>query len=338
MLCCTYSFGSRENRDPDPEKERTMRKVVKGVLIVAAACLSMLPAHLILAGETGGHAPQAKGEPESVRTLEGYVEQEKEFYDYLRKVHPIFKYEKAGKMIGKYQISDREEEFVEFGGGKDYAKQVNMQTAMTYRLGMESILDLPNKFVGAKKCGECHPAQYEKWSRSRHALVVRFPDEMVELPNKDLKAPLYGSKELSVLPKGITPDMVYAIIGTPRTKYGYLDAWLVRGTYHIEDGLLRDLTGTLVAGGNQHSRQEDCRVRPRLPDQACGFRRQRFQRLGHDLLRGQVQEEFPLPAGQLLLRGLPQLQVRLQEPEGAFRRPGQPRGTAQAHRQQGDHL
>ena len=57
---------------------------------------------------------------------------------------------------------------------------------MTYRLGMESILDLPNKFVGAKKCGECHPAQYEKWSRSRHAKVVRFPDEMVEIPNKDL--------------------------------------------------------------------------------------------------------------------------------------------------------
>ena len=25
-------------------------------------------------------------------------------------------------MVGKYQISDREEEFVEFGGGKDYAK------------------------------------------------------------------------------------------------------------------------------------------------------------------------------------------------------------------------
>jgi hypothetical protein len=231
-----------------------MKKIVKSVLVVAAACLSMLPAHLILAGETGGHAPQVKGEPESVRTLEGYVEQEKEFHEFLKKNHPLFKYEKAGKVIGKYQVSDREEEFVEFGGGKDYAKKVNMQTAMTYRLGMESILDLPNRFVGAKKCGECHPAQYEKWSRSRHAVVVRFPDEMVELPGKDLKAPLYGSKDVSILPKGITPDVVYAVIGTPRTKYGFLDAWLVRGTYHIEDGLLRDLTGTLVAGGNQHSR------------------------------------------------------------------------------------
>jgi hypothetical protein len=195
-----------------------MNKIVRGLMLVAAACLPLLSAHAILAGETGGHGPKVATEPESVRTLEGYVEQEKEFHEFLKKNHPLFKYEKAGKVVGKYQVSDREEEFVEFGGGKDYAKKVNMQTAMTYRLGMESILDLPNKFVGAKKCGECHPAQYEKWSRSRHAMVVRFPDEMVELPNKDLKAPLYGTKDMAILPKGITPDMVYAIIGTPRTK------------------------------------------------------------------------------------------------------------------------
>ncbi len=187
------------------------------------------------------------------RTLEGYVEQEKPFYDYLLKNHPMFKYEKDGRIVGKYHISDRDEEFVEEGGGKDYAKKNNRQVSMTYRLGTESILDLPNRFVGAKKCGECHPAQYEKWVRSRHAKVVRFPDEMDEVPNRDLKAGLYGSKA-SVLPEGITPDAVYAIIGTPRTKYGFVDAWLVRGTYHVEGGLLRDGTGTLVAGGNQFSR------------------------------------------------------------------------------------
>jgi len=73
---------------------------------------------------------------------------------------------------------------------------------------------------------------------------------MEEVPNKDLKAGLYGSKA-SVLPEGITPDAVYAIIGTPRTKYGFIDGWLVRGTYHIEGGLLKDGMGTLVAGGNQ---------------------------------------------------------------------------------------
>ena len=98
------------------------------------------------------------------RTLEGYVEQEKPFCEYLLKNHPMFKYEKDGRMVGKYHISDRDEEFVDEGGGKDYSKQNNRQVSMTYRLGTESILDLPNRFVGAKKCGDCHPAQYEKWS------------------------------------------------------------------------------------------------------------------------------------------------------------------------------
>jgi len=187
------------------------------------------------------------------RTLEGYVEQEKPFYDYLLKNHPMFTYEKDGRMVGKYHISDRDEEFLEEGGGKAYAQQNNRQVSMTYRLGTESILDLPNRFVGPKKCGECHPAQYEKWVRSRHAKVVRFPDEMEEVPGKDLNKGLWGS-QAAVLPEGITSDAIYAIIGTPRTKYGFIDAWLVRGTYHIEGGLLKDGTGTLVAGGNQHSR------------------------------------------------------------------------------------
>lgn len=43
-------------------------------------------------------------------------------------------------------------------------------------------------------------------------------------------------------------------MGTPRTKYGFIDAYLVRGTYHVKDGLLKDGTGTMVAGGNQFSR------------------------------------------------------------------------------------
>ena len=48
--------------------------------------------------------------------------------------------------------------------------------------------------------------------------------------------------------------MIYATIGTPRTKYGYIDGWLVRGSYHVRDGLLKDGTGKVVAGGNQFSR------------------------------------------------------------------------------------
>jgi hypothetical protein len=248
-----------------------MKKLLKHIIAIGVLCVPLLSLPFVQASEKGEAKAQGKAESGEVRTLEGYVEQEKEFYDFLKKNHPIFKYEKDGRLIGKYSISDREEEFVEFGGGKDYAKKVNMPTAMTYRLGMESILDLPNKFVGSKKCGECHPAQYEKWARSRHALVVRFPDEIAEAPNKDVTAPMYGTKDMAILPKGITPDVVYAIVGTPRTKYGYLDAWLVRGTYSVEDGRLRDGTGKIVAGGNQHSRHWGESLTPEMAKKIAAF-------------------------------------------------------------------
>lgn len=78
----------------------------------------------------------------------------------------MFKYEKEGRIVGKYAISDREEECVEFSNGPTFAEQNHLSnTSITYRLGMESFLDIPNKFVGPKKCGECHPAQYKAWER-----------------------------------------------------------------------------------------------------------------------------------------------------------------------------
>jgi len=271
-----------------------MRLHSVAAILGGLAILTMLQATGRSGGDTPGATPQAssaakpnapvpavkgtvakhaaKGEAEDgPRTLEGYVEQEKAFYDFLRKNHPLFTtYEKNGRLVGKYQISDREEEFVEFGGGKAFAEENNRHAAITYRLGMESILDLPNKFVGAKKCGECHPVQYEKWARSRHAKVVRFPDEMDEIPDKNLSKGLYGG-QASILPPGITADSVYAVIGTPRTKYGFLDPWLVRGTYHIEGGLLKDGTGTLVAGGNQHSRTWAESITPEMAKKIAAY-------------------------------------------------------------------
>ena len=208
--------------------------------------------------------PAQKKVVETPRTLHGYVEQEKFYFDFLKQNHPLFTvYEKENRLVGKYTISDREEEFVEFGGGKDYHAKTGRTAAVTYRLPAQSFLDLPNQYVGSEKCGECHPMQYEKWLKSRHNLTVRFPDEVTEV--KSLTEPIYG--QAPVLPDGITPDVVSFVIGTPRTKYGYLDAWLVRGTYHIEGGTLKDRTGQLVAGGNQHSRTWAQQITPEVAKQ-----------------------------------------------------------------------
>ena len=206
------------------------------------------------------------------RTLDDYVKGADTFFDILIDQHPMFKYEKAGRLKGKYTLSDRKEEFVEINKGPKFAEKSGLaHAAVTYRLGMESILDYPNKFVGPKKCGECHPAQYDQWQRSRHAKVVRFPDEMSEVGGAEgLKKPMYNSPS-TILPLGIYPDDVYAVIGTPRTKYGFVDRWLVRGTYHVQDGNLSDLTGTMVAGGNQFSRLWSEHITPDMAKKIAEF-------------------------------------------------------------------
>ena len=116
---------------------------MKRLLALGSACI-MLYANNI--------TPQADGiEP---RTLHDYVNQETDFIEFLKERHPMFKYEKEGNLVGKYSISNRQEEFVEFGGHGNYEKDTGRSASITYRLGMESILDYPNKFVGPKKCGE----------------------------------------------------------------------------------------------------------------------------------------------------------------------------------------
>lgn len=230
-------------------------------ILLLFACIGLLTANEVKTFQNDGVKP---------RTLHDYVEQEDDFIEFLKQKHPIFKYEKEGRLDGHYSISNREEEFIEEGGGINFTKDTGRQGAITYRLGVESILDYPNKFVGPKKCGECHPAQYEAWQRSRHAKVVRFPDE-IEEANGDMKKPMYGTKEATILPKGVEADDVFAIIGTPRTKYGFIDKWLVRGTYHIVDGKLADGTGTLTAGGNQFSRLWTQFITPEVAQKIATF-------------------------------------------------------------------
>lgn len=222
-------------------------------LLSLAACMG---AALVATSTMAAEAPAAQTSVDLPRDLAGYVAQDKAFWDYLKANHPYFKYLKEGRVVGKFVMSDRTEEWVEFGNGVKYAndRAGGRHTAVTYRLPAESFLDLPNKFIGPQKCGECHPAQYEKWERSRHNKIVRFPEELTEpMVQGDLKRPLYSSKT-GVLPEGINADDIFVVMGTPRTKYGFVDKWLVRGTYHIEDGgELSKATGTMVAGGNQFS-------------------------------------------------------------------------------------
>lgn len=217
---------------------------------------------------SAGFVQEEQGVP---RTLEGYVHGADKFFDLLIDKHPMFKYEKAGRLVGKYTISDRMEEFVEINSGPKYAKKMGLDhAAVTYRLGWDSILDYPNKFVGPKKCGECHPAQYTQWARSRHAKTVRFTNDIEEV-NNDLKKPVFPSAPSTVLPLGIQAQDVFAIIGTPRTKYGFIDRWLVRGTYHIQDGNLSDMSGKMVAGGNQFSRVWSENITPEVAKKIAEF-------------------------------------------------------------------
>lgn len=190
-----------------------------------------------------------------VMTLQDYIVQEKEMYDWLFKNHPIMKYKAEGRLIGKLKVADRGEEWVHAGHGNDFQKYSKRKglTSTMYRLPTFSLLEFPNKFVGPEKCGECHAQQYEKWRRSRHATTVRFPGEHPEV-NNELTKSVFGPDTASILPKGITPDVIYCTIGHLRTKMGFFDAWLLRGTYHVVNGLLRDGTGTVVAGANQFQR------------------------------------------------------------------------------------
>lgn len=213
----------------------------------------LLSVAAVLCAAAAAPATAAEHKADLPRTLDGYVQQDKAYWDYLKANHPLFKtYLPAGRVVGKFHDSDRAEEWVNFGGGKAYFDDTGRKASVTYRLPYESFLDLPNKYVGPKKCGECHPAQYEKWERSRHAKIVRFPDEVTEV--KSLKEPIYKTSPATILPEGIEPDDVYLVVGTPRTKYGFVDKWLVRGTYHVEGGSLSKGTGKIVAGGNQFSR------------------------------------------------------------------------------------
>lgn len=191
-----------------------------------------------------------------VTSLKDYIVRDKERYDWIFKNHPIFKtYLPKGNVVGKLKVKDRGYEYAHLGHGDEFEKYSKRKgvTSTMYRLAETDALVFPNKFIGAQKCGECHAQQYEQWSNSRHSTTIRFPGEHPELGN-DLKSSVFGKDTAAILPEGITPDAIYATVGHVRTKFGYMDKWLLRGVYHVEGGLLSEGTGKVVAGSNQWSR------------------------------------------------------------------------------------
>src|ERR1035441_9426760 len=79
--------------------------------LVLAATLVLISDFRLLVAQQSSTAPPKEAATQktqitrddsiTLRTLEGYVEQEKPFYDYLLKNHPMFKYEKDGRMIDR---------------------------------------------------------------------------------------------------------------------------------------------------------------------------------------------------------------------------------------------
>jgi len=246
-----------------------MKKLSKQFMLSLFLGLSMVTSVAIASGGTTGKTIQMSKEareivahPDGTKATKGifslqdYVVEEKERYDWIFKNHPIFTtYLPKGKVVGALKVVDRGEEFVHAGNGNEFKKYSKRKgiTSTMYRLPTQDPLVFPNKFIGPEKCGECHAVQYEKWSRSRHSSTIRFPGEHPEVSN-DLKKSVFGTDTASILPKGISNDSIYCTVGHLRTKLGFFDAWLLRGTYHVVDGILKDGTGTVVAGGNQFQR------------------------------------------------------------------------------------
>ena len=136
--------------------------------------------------------PDGDEATKGVKTLQDYIVQEKELFDFLFENHPVFKYAAENRIKGVYKVSTRGSEFLGEGNAQKYTKAAGAKpSASQYRLAAKSILDYPNKFVGPERCGECHAVQYQKWKRSRHAQTIRFPGEHPEVDN-DLKKKLYG--------------------------------------------------------------------------------------------------------------------------------------------------
>ena len=107
--------------------------------------------------------PDGDEATKGVKTLQDYIVQEKELFDFLFENHPVSKYAAENRIKGVYKVSTRGSEFLGEGNAQKYTKAAGAKpSASQYRLAAKSILDYPNKFVGPERCGECHAVRYQK--------------------------------------------------------------------------------------------------------------------------------------------------------------------------------
>ena len=66
--------------------------------------------------------PDGDEATKGVKTLQDYIVQEKELFDFLFENHPVFKYAAEGRIKGVYKVSTRGSEFLGEGNAQKYTK------------------------------------------------------------------------------------------------------------------------------------------------------------------------------------------------------------------------
>ena len=214
------------------------------------AALTALSLCLSLLLPVGIHLTYATWDP--ARGWEEFIEQEKPLIEAILEKHPYWTiYEPDGRYYGYPVFEFREKEWLKKVDAPRWWEVMGWPIAAPYRLYGPSLLDLPTPFVGTIECAVCHFEEYIQWYHTRHDLVVRraVPEE---IPEKTLLT-FEEDPEHGILPLGICVDVVHVIVGTMRQKYAYADAWLLRGTYSVEGGWLREGTGIFTPGANQYT-------------------------------------------------------------------------------------
>ena len=128
-----------------------MKKLSKKIMLSLFLGLSMVTSVALASSSSGDSktiqmskdARQIMAHPDGTKATKGivslqdYIVEEKERYDWIFKNHPIFKtYLPKGKVVGKLRVTDRGYEFAHSGNGNEFQKYSKRKglTSTMYRL------------------------------------------------------------------------------------------------------------------------------------------------------------------------------------------------------------